>query len=838
MATNSKAAYQSTKIDSDVIKNINYYKAKSCDKLRDEQISLMPTIDENQIECTVQSYIMDNKRILINQTEQLCLRLKYITYNPIGVKKRYEYTNVNVPLTDLVDNKIIRPFALFINGLCIPYENISVSICPEAVYLILNLKEPSGFENLVEDIKYAQILQLPNYISYSRDLQDNENILFSFNQEGVYDTRNKEFGFISVGEPSIFINRLSMPNRIIALNINSFMAEGYDVPISFRNIRFTNDNIVLFVNGLLGIGNRTNIKKAIDWDYASQDSSDYAPRVEMVQSDEDLGSNPTIRLDSSLLTINEGSSTKKEQYDLVIFANLNYTQTADNIARSELDFVERVVGEANNGQSESQALLDTLKTPFTLGMDRKCSYSENVISAIRTMLDYNSSLFNWSYLQNANLKIEEYTAEWIMANLKDNGTIWIPREHSSTSDEYIVMLVNGELYKYNFMIKYRASDCIIPIQDINYDDKIEIMRFKNVNNSIFDIVINESDGFTYYSPDIVNEGMVLYSPELLEGDPYTYPETGKQQFPVDYSLTRNSQGYIKITLKEPFYYGKPLKIAYKNRYVHESHVVTADSTSYWIDLGDKFQFCNEYSRYIIFLNGRKLDSDFYRLVLPVRKTTPFYEFKLYVAISLKKDDRLDIMYTPSLMKDIVITPQANITGNIEVDKKVLDYGLGSELYIVWINGKKIPGSCIKDISSTRLRIISNENSIHNLCITKYIPNIDILLDSFNDSSLWDTIIAQLSDDQIYAMLGISAKGLSDIEPNIGEGAVDIKSLMYELIREQYIMSPRVDVTESFIYDYTDVDTSAIEGTDSEMNIILDAVNANKEDNLAVDRDYP
>ena len=53
------------------------------------------------------------------------------------------------------------------------------------------------------------------------------------------------------------------------------------------------------------------------------------------------------------------------------------------------------------------------------------------------------------------------------------------------------------------------------------------------------------------------------------------------------------------------------------------------------------------------------------------------------------------------------------------------------------------------------------------------------------------------------------------------------------------MNPRVDITEPFMYDYQDVDKTAIEGRDSDDNAILPVADSNRQDNLDnVDREWP
>lgn len=251
-------------------------------------------------------------------------------------------------------------------------------------------------------------------------------------------------------------------------------------------------------------------------------------------------------------------------------------------------------------------------------------------------------------------------------------------------------------------------------------------------------------------------------------------------------------------------------------------------------------YCNDYSKYLVFYNGRRLGSDHYRLTLPVRPTTPFNTFDIYLTLPICEGDRLDVIYVPSLMSDAIMKPEVPVSGDIVIDKSIINYGLSTDLYMIWLNGKKVPASHIIDIDSSHMRIITDEETTETLCITKYIPDIDVLTNVFKENeALWDTIIAQLSNEEIYKLLGINGVDLSNTEESLYANAIGIRAIMYELIREQFIMNPRVDITGPFIYDYQDVDQSAIETYDSGGNALLTVADANNTDNLDnVERPWP
>ena len=829
---------------SNLIQNIQEYTAKSAELLQDEQISCIPTLAEDQIEYAVKSYLFDNKRILTNQGYELCLKLKYLRFVSKNPKVIKSYINIKGWFVSLVNDKVIQPFIVFMNGRFIPWEIMYISICDDCAYLTINSAENDKFMRLVQNVRFVQILNLPGYISYKNRVSANDALVFAFNDEGVFDTKESEYNFYYDG----FYNRDQYPGKDVIFNTFTTNTSVNAYPIvENTSVKLSDKNVILFKDGLFATGNVENIKKTIDTDVKSEDGR-VAPCLNIYTDDIELDENPSIKFDSTFLTINNGENKDGSTYNFLVFINSNFSETADNIAKIPLVKLSDDVKKSNAGQETSEYFED-LKTQFEFSMDRNKDYSTNIADAIKYMISYDSSIFNQTFYNNSNLIIETYIYDEAFRYnmLKDDGTVVIPMKRGDNLiDEAIIMLVNGELYAYNKMIKYKANRCIIPISGIEEGDMIEFLRFQNINNIVTDITINESDKSFKYSDDIVNDNMILFSstfyPDESKGEyeAFTFPEDGLQHFPVDYELEYDDNEGVKITLTNPEYYGKPLKLAHKNRFSHFCFTLSETTDKYTINLGDKFMYCNDYSRYLVFYNGRRLNSDYYRLTLPVRPTTPFSTFDIYLTMPVKEGDQLDIFYTPSLIQDVVFIPEVDMSGDIVIDKSILNYGFSTNLYMVWINGKKIPATNIVDIDSTHMRIISDEQTTKMLCITKYIPDIDEITEAFKENQpLWDKILSKLDNSQISALLEIPEGSLTDNEQDIYDGAVNIEAIMYELVREQYLMNPRVDVTGSFVYDYQDVDKTIIEAYDSEENALLTVADGNKQDNLDnVTRPWP
>lgn len=807
----------------DIINAINSYKYRSNDKLINQQNAYIPTIEENQVECMVQGYIIGDKTVMVDQSRYICIKLSYLKFMPITPRDHMSYINKTWGMEYLVEYNIIHPFALFINGYNIPWDMMSIVIGYNTYYILIDLEYNYSIANNIIDTQFAQIVKLPDTTYMDSESNDDNLTIFSFNSDGEYDTTN------SVYEYKLNTNRILLYTFNTDTGVNALQID------ENRNITLSEDNVILFKNGLLATGKKYGIYKTTSSSYYNEDLDIDVPYLDFKDA-EVVDDNPIIRFDSTLLTINDGAPDGNI-YNVLVFINKKFTDNINNISRIDLGSLEEKVKDINNG-STPEEYWDELKENFSFAMDRSKDYNTNVTEAIYNIIAYNTSLFNDVFKKKSNLKIEEYTGEEINSMAVDGAVTFI-RQHDIMHDEFIMVLHNGVMYEYYYSSYYDTNKFILPIHNVEDTDIIEILRFQNVNNNVYDIVINEDDDYKEYLPEIINNEMILFSDET-DNNYFEFPENGLQHFPVNYTINYNSEGKLKIVLENPFYYGKNLKIAYKNRFKHFWFNLSETTDKYTVNLEDKFMYCNDYAKYLVFYNGRRLGSDHFRLTLPVRDTTPFYNFNIYLTLPIKEGDRLDIIYVPSLMKDVIMTPTIPTSGDIVINKSIVNYGLSRDLYMIWINGKKVPLSHIVDIDSTYMRIITDEKSTDVMCITKYIPDIDAICEVFNSTtSIWDTITELITDNEISNMLGIESTDIVPTEENVYADAINIKAIMYELIREEFMMNELVDITEPFIYDYQDADQSIIEDYDSANNAILTVSDSNNTDNLDdVERPWP
>lgn len=838
-----------------LIDNINIHKHKDSTHLVNNQIAYIPRVEEDQIEYMCFSYLENGERRLIDQGYQCCFRLRYLRFQSMPPRKAIKYKHGVWSMYHLVNNDVIHPFMLFINGRFIPWSNIRLAIGQDNYFLIVHVYNNEFLVPTIRFVRYAQIVSLPDHIEnvreYYPEYDDPSSVIFSFNEECEYDPEASAHIVRSVSEE----HHITYGFWTTTGGVNAFPV------MDESNVKLTDKNIILFADGLLATGNTKHIRRAFDNDCTDTqkaqigDSGDVEisethehAHVDIEDTDFSIPTNPSIKFDAELLTIGDGSMNKNDgsgesytRFNFGVFINTKYTATVDNIYRTALSGLQPYVQARNAGTSNPE-FLQELQVPFELKMDRAKKYDENVADAIKTMMSYNTSLFNKVFLDSSNLLIEERTGQWVIDHTNDEGLLVLYRTCSETTSEYILMMVNGQIYQYSSMIKYKANKCNIPIQGINPEDKVEFLRFNNISDVESDLIVNEDDGFLPYDESVINESTVMFAFESGDNH-FTYPDDGLQHFPVEFSLEKNDEGNTKITFSNPFYYGKKLKVVGKNRFVHATYYlnpITANGLeTFKFDLGKKFMYCHEYSKYMVYLNNVRLANDQFRLVLPTRTTTPFSKFEIYLTMPVSEGDMLDVYYVPSMMRDIIYIPSIPTSGDIVIDKSLINYGLSSDLYMIFVNGKKVPSSQIVDIDSTHVRIISDVQSTKHVCIVKYISDIDDLTATFHENeALWDTIMSRLSNEEIHALLGIEGVELTDSDSTVLD-SIDVKHIMYELIRDQYLSNPRVDVTGPFVYDYVDVDTSIIEEYDNAGNAILPVADANRTDNLSgVVREWP
>lgn len=746
-------------------------------------------------------YLVDGTRTLVGDN-QFCIQLHYLPTRIIKEEYLLEFNNSIEPMMKQIDDYIINPFLLFINGRFIKWSNITIVSQQLHYYLLINGANDEYLDLIAEYENgnfEVNVIYLPFNVDYTESGKYiTSRSIFTFNNDGTYAT--DEFCDIVIDTKS---NHLYIDEWESSTDIDGFLT------MVDRSWKLFPENIIIFRN------NKLDTKS-------------------------------TVKADGSIITVfdEDGKIFNTDNLSLKLFYHTRCNPSHDNINKVLPEKLQKYVQKINKGEEVPEFINNLLK-PFELDYNGGygIGYEANITEAAKTIMQYNSDLFNQIYAANTSLEIWHKKGSWVKAHRDANGYFTIPRRHTRDRDGFIMMLVNGELYKYYYTHTYETNRFICTTQDIEDEDDVELLFFKDVKNDILDITVNENDGFTRYSKRYRNDKMYMFHSESND-DYFYFPDDGDQDFNVSYSLEYNSDGDAKIVLDNSFYYGKKMTLAYKNQFRYFRYQFPDDDASIddiVVPLGQNFRYCPDYSKYMVFINGRYMSTDQYRLILPVKTTTPFYTYDIYLTRKINPGDVLEVFYVPVLINDIVTYDQIETSGEIVVDTSKLTYNLNTDLYMVWVNGKKVPKDNILNLTRNKIKIDTNVNSVHTVCVTKYIDDVDYLTDVFTENeSLWDSILNQMSAEEICTMLGIDNITIEDNEDYYHEN-YPILSVMWEIIRDYYLGNSHVDTSEGFIYDYLDEDVLAasVEGRDSSGTIVVPAYDSNREDTInRVEREWP
>ena len=145
-------------------------------------------------------------------------------------------------------------------------------------------------------------------------------------------------------------------------------------------------------------------------------------------------------------------------------------------------------------------------------------------------------------------------------------------------------------------------------------------------------------------------------------------------FPVDFSIGENGE----IVLPE-YYYGRQITITSKNRFAYRFADIKEDTVSF--ELGPDFAYCSEINRYIVFINGKKLNSDEY-FITCMKNTRPFSKVTFYSRYLLNPGDRVAVYYFPAVLDGLFNSEMVSET-EIEAvfDKATISYDMPYEGFL-------------------------------------------------------------------------------------------------------------------------------------------------------------
>lgn len=678
--------------------------------------------------------------------------------------------------SDMYPNMImkneIKPFLLFLNGRFVKWSDIRIISDCKYDYILIDNIDPN-----TERIKpKLSMILLPDNVEYleGMSLQDNvdmNNVLFAFDSRGFIVNE------ITVNCTVIPYTRKKIFNEYIDLIPNQIQKSSLD-----KEYCLTKDNILVFRDGLF---------------YKDAD----------------------IEVDGMNMF-----SVSNNNFNSIMCAKIFYSYSS-TIPRNNI-LIPTNNGKIINDIEQFPFLdyLDNIKKNFDFKYDRNKTYSENISNALDYIMKYNPSLMDNIYLKQSPIETRTYTGEQILVLTDPRGYVTMSRRIDDDIENYVMIFLNGKLYSHQFQLVYIGKDFKFPVVNIYDSDLIEIVIFKNVNNASVPIKFRSESNDEFRFDSNIN----VHNCKLFTRDPkdkkFPIEVSDKTQYEIEPVVKELDDNKYKIYPKDSFYFDRMLTLAHKNQFRYYYEILKEDKQ--YVHLPMDFRFCNEESKYLVFINGIKINFENFRVTI-VKNTRPFTKNSVYFNIPVMAQDKVEVFYIPFSVSEMINEKLIKSSGNLLVEKSNLGYGLNKDLYLTFINGRKIPLQYMENISASRLKIQSGIQETRNLCVLKYIPDNYILNIIFkNTSSELELALNKLSTNEFEELYPSS-----DLKPILGinefdVNKIDMKKIIYQVLEDNYAKSYMYN-GDVFIYDFEQI----FNERDPEGNLAIPLLNANKEDKL-------
>ena len=643
----------------------------------------------------------------------MCKNIPYI-------QKRKSRSLFIESMATLVANEEVQPFLIFIDGKVIRWSDMTIVRDWQFSYIIIS--------NVPDNNERLDSILFPCVVRYGEDnnvLSDKPHLYFNTNRVLTENTDEE----ISV--------RLEITD--VDVNGATIISEGFQLADK-NNIDSTHNTII---------------------EVPTRDYDQWSNFNNLFVFSED----GTFFPDSRFYMTSYGKNMYSYEFDKknVIYKTFYFNKANDsknmifdipNQDQVKEDLKKKVIPSATIPEED-------FKIPFDFKMSRDKSYLVNVSEATRYIMGYNMGLLVDYYRDQSNIKSYIFSGEKVL-NLASNNKGWLvmPRQRVQGLFDYVIMFKNNKLYDHYNEIKYSASEFYIPIfSHITHNDKVEILHFKNVDNSHSSLTVNTEPD--YLGANLRYDNFLLFGNS--ESGKLAYDEFNNEkfdQYDIEFDYKNNFSEYGKyintsIKLEDFYYYNRKINIASKRQFHHMYYnVLESDQTEF--ELESKFRFCHSTNQFMIFVNGIKLNQDEWALEYPTSKV-PKDKSTIKLMSGLNIKDKIDIFYVPDPYEEVILNNHTSKFGDIILDMSDLDYSFDNELFLIFVDGHKILKDDIQNISAHRIRIIPQYEQWSNVCICKYLNPDRLLQKVFSYGDIWTKSVDGLSEgdyEQLFIRSGV------------------------------------------------------------------------------------
>ena len=689
----------------------------------------------------------------------------------VGVVRR-------MPLLYAINNKWIEPIMVFVNNRFIKWTDIYLYTDRRNTYLMID------FSSIDKEIDYdpekIDILHLPFFVDYYEDntVVEDKQLIFIFDKTGVFDYSGTIRIYMDKACPIDYFECTSALGEVNKYDLNYPDSE-----------HIYPNNVITFKDGLL-------------YREAKIDIDNY-----------------------NALTIDDGVEVNTSTYTYKIFREPGTTLELKNFNEiPNHDYLKHL--EYNDKMTE---MFKILNTEFDYEFNPKLSYEENIKSFSKYIYRYNYRKILEEIVPE-DTYIISYKKSDLMGRMKDNGYVDIPYPKKFHTSCFPIIFING--YLGNMLArKYGKNGFEFNIKALADDDikNIEVIYFRSYwDHPLLPYSYKEAGVNTYFFNDVEKiDIMCKWHPEKC----FEMDDEDRCYYTVDSSLYTYKNN--ALTFKDDTYVDKDLLVVPHNRVIYEQYIIKANN--YRVIMSDKFDYSNREEHYMVFINGKKLNSALYRVIIP-SPVRPFNNRAVYFHRMLKAGDIVEVIYSPMATIDEIYIKDLDHSSEPGTGIDELGYITGPEslhipmsnkLQFYFINGRKVYCNDIMNISYDLVRVTKDYKSIEDLCIINFDPSVfKELADLDISKSLLDEVYGYMTKSEI----NIATNTYTYINNyELAEKAdFDKESIMHQIIRDYYV---HVNKGVPFRYTY---DEDTFTEVDSAGNIILDVIDGTTKRNLKVE----
>ena len=357
------------------------------------------------------------------------------------------------------------------------------------------------------------------------------------------------------------------------------------------------------------------------------------------------GTNYFANVDYEVMIGNYFNIFGEDTYDVYIIMDIRELSNEDNISLVPNEVrIKSYLTDYNQSSIDTGTLpvdINALKTEFNWDPTWNGIRNDKYANSARYIFDYNRNKFDEVYEEIRPINTLSFDGIEINKLLTDNGdgtsSLILSRDvykwfdHKDTT--YVMIFVNGELPDWYSSIEYSATHIAkftFPTGTINNEDIVEICFFRNICNIVYPL--NESNANISY---IKNSYFIPKSDLLV----YTDRKGYLNLCPILYNINEET---ATIELSDEKYAKYNLFIGSRKQFIYKHVPIYKNCQS----LPIPYDFRTGYNpdRYLVFLNGRLLDSAFYKVVVPVLNDNRIVHKTIYFVKEITTDDKLEIFY--------------------------------------------------------------------------------------------------------------------------------------------------------------------------------------------------